>query len=120
ADAIFNEPDVPAALWCTLGNHEDFDTIKSCERGAGPRASDFAVDAYLKVRCIRDGCVARLPGNLSVGALWGIDDVAPAARKGTPDAARIRAKSVTALTVARFNVLLTHDSPRDAILPDSG
>jgi len=32
-----------------------------------------------QLRCIRDGHIAELPGDLRVGALWGIDDRAPRA-----------------------------------------
>jgi len=120
ADAIFDASDAPGPLWFTVGNHEDFEAIQSWERGAGPRANDFAVDAYLKVRCIRNGHVASLPGGLSVGALWGIDTAAPRARRGTPSAGCIHAKNATMLSASRFNVLLTHDSPRDAVMADSG
>ena len=80
ADVIFSDPDTPQALWFTAGNHEDHEALKSWEHGAGASADDFPVDAYLRVRCLRDGHSATLPGGLRVGALWGIDDQAPNAR----------------------------------------
>jgi hypothetical protein len=55
-----------------------------------------------------------------VGALWGIDGSAPRARRTAPQAGRIRPCSATELSCARFDVLLTHESPRDAMLLDSG
>ena len=59
----------------------------------------FPVDAYLQVRCIRDGHVETLPGMLRVGAIWGIDDKAPNARRSDARAlGRIRDRSLTALT----------------------
>src|SRR5262249_421327 len=75
---------------------------------------------YGKLRCIRDGHVAELPGGLRVGALWGIDDKAPNARERIPARARISHRGAAALSSARFDVLLAHESPRDAILAATG
>src|SRR4051812_37952589 len=85
----------PPNLWFTAGNHEDFLALAERERDGGRRAVSFAVDAYGYVRCLRDGRVETLPGPLRVGALWGIDDRAPKARRGTPERGRIREPSVT-------------------------
>ena len=120
ADAVFGEPDLPQALWFTGGNHEDHDALEDLEHGHGSTADDFPVDAYFRVRCVRDGRVATLPGGLRVGALWGIDDRAPNARRQTPPRGRIRTRSATHLACERFDVLLTHDSPRDAMIAGSG
>jgi hypothetical protein len=120
ADAIFAEEQAPKTLWFTAGNHEDYEELARWESGAGGRADSFAVDAYCRVRCIRDGHVETLPGQLRTGALWGIDDRAPLARTKTPTRARIRARSATELAAASFDVLLCHESPRDAIREGSG
>jgi len=117
ADEVFDDPDVPDTMWCTLGNHEDYDAVAQCDIGGG---DEFALDAYGRVRCIRDGHVAELPGGLRVGAIWGIDDKSPNARRRTPQAGRIRPRSTLELSGRAFDVLLTHESPRDAILIDSG
>jgi Calcineurin-like phosphoesterase len=114
ADAVFAEPECPPGMWFTAGNHEDFDLLKEWETGAGRAADSFVVDAYGKVRCIRDGKVAELPGGLRVGALWGIDDQAPCARPRIPPRARISHRSSIALSCTHFDVLLMHESPRDA------
>ena len=82
ADDVFADEPCPGAMWFTAGNHEDYELLKELERGAGRGADSFAVDAYGKLRCIRDGRVAELPGGLRVGALWGIDDRAPRAASG--------------------------------------
>jgi hypothetical protein len=120
ADAVFADALCPAALWFTAGNHEDFDRLKQLERSSGREADSFVVDAYGKLRCVRDGHVAVLPGGLRVGALWGIDDRAPRARERIPPRSKISRRGTTALSGARFDVLLTHESPRDAILAGSG
>jgi hypothetical protein len=120
ADAVFADEACPEAMWFTAGNHEDYDSLQGWERDAGRGADSFVVDAYGKVRCVRDGHVATLPGGLRVGALWGIDDKAPRARKRIPPRARISHRGTAALSGARFDVLLAHESPRDAILADSG
>jgi hypothetical protein len=119
ADDIFAEPDVPEALWFTAGNHEDFDALAALEPG-GRSVDTFHVDAYARIFCIRDGHVAHLPGGLRVGALWGIDDQAPNARRKTPPRGRIRERSALNLASAGFDVLLCHESPRDAMFADSG
>jgi hypothetical protein len=116
ADAVFADA-ACSALWFTAGNHEDYDLLKEWERGAGREADSFVVDAYGKLRCIRDGHVALLPGGLRVGALWGVD---PSTRRSIPPGARIRHRSTMALSGASFDVLLAHDSPRHAVLADSG
>jgi len=117
ADAVFSEPDLPDALWFTAGNHEDSDALESWEHGAGARATSFAVDAYLRVHCIRDGAVATLHGEVRVGALWG---VARQTRKNLPPRGWIRPKSAQALTYSDFDVLLTHDRPMEAAQSGSG
>jgi hypothetical protein len=123
ADAVFAEPDPPEALWFTAGNHEDHEALERLANGGaggGPRSTEFPVDAYRRVRCLRDGRVTTLAGGLRVGALWGIDDQAPNARRRTPARARIRPRSATELSAAKFDVLLMHESPRDAMSPGSG
>jgi hypothetical protein len=120
ADAVFADESYSGAMWFTAGNHEDYELLKEWERGAGREADTFAVDAYGKLRCVRDGHVAELPGGLRVGALWGIDDRAPRARERIPPRGRISRRGTTALSCARFDVLLMHESPRDAILAEHG
>jgi hypothetical protein len=120
ADAVFAEPGVPEAMWFTAGNHEDFDALEMMAHGAGCSADDFPIDCYQRVRCIRDGHVLDLPGGLRVGALWGIDDEAPNARRNLLPRARIAARSVKALGCSCFDVLLMHESPYDAMYPGAG
>jgi hypothetical protein len=121
ADEVFQGGDgPPATLWFTAGNHEDFDALAVQERNGDRRSSSFAVDAYLLVRCIRDGQVETLPGPMRVGAVWGIDDKAPNARRRMPERGRIRDRSLAALAGTAFDVLLTHDGPRNAVLAGSG
>ncbi len=121
ADQILRAEDGSApTLWFTAGNHEDFTILGELERGGSRRNASFAVDAYDRVRCVRDGQVETLPGGLRVGALWGIDDQAPNARRKTPDRGRIKEPSVSALACRAFDALLSHDSPRDAVLSGSG
>jgi hypothetical protein len=121
ADEVFRgEGGPPPPLWFTAGNHEDFDALAGLEAGGGRRPSSFAVDAYGFVRCVRDGRVETLPGPVRLGAVWGIDDKAPNARRRTPERGCIRDRSLTALSGTAFDVLLSHDGPRDAVLAGSG
>lgn len=119
-DTFYGEEEPPAGLWFTAGNHEDFEALKNRDKGTGRKTNSFVVDYYGRVRCIRDGHVEMLPGSLRVGAVWGIDSVAPRARRNGPSEARIREKSALHLICSPFDVLLTHDSPRDAVLMGSG
>ena len=97
ADEVFHgEAGPPPTLWFTAGNHEDFDALAGRERDGGRGSESFAVDAYGFVRCIRDGRVETLPGPMRVGAVWGIDDRAPRARRKTREQGRIRDSSLTA------------------------
>jgi hypothetical protein len=120
ADAIFAEPDLPEALWFTAGNHEDHAALDALVHAAGCTRDDFPVDYYQRVRCLRDGHTSTLPSGLRVGALWGIDDQAPNPRRKTPSRGRISPRSATMLSYDSFDVLLTHDSPRDAMIAGSG
>jgi len=105
-------------LWFTAGNHEDFAEL---EREAQlSRSADFAVDAYARVRGIQDGKVLSLPGRMKVAAVWGIDGVGPNIRRGLPSRAYIDEGAVDQLTIEKFDVLLTHDSPRDTKRAGSG
>ncbi len=120
ADAIFADEHAPETLWFTAGNHEDYDELARWESGAGGRADSFAVDHYCRVRCIRDGHVETLPNGVRIGALWGIDDRAPLARKKAPPRGYIKSRSATELAGSAFDVMLCHESPRDAVRVSSG
>jgi hypothetical protein len=120
ADAVFAAADLPEALWFIPGNHEDYEALQALQHGSGSTATDFPVDYYGRIRCLRDGTVAELPGGLRVGGLWGIDDKAPNHRLTAPRADRIKPHSALKLACAAFDVLLTHDSPRDAMFQGSG
>jgi hypothetical protein len=120
ADTAFAEGTDPGALWFTAGNHDDHEGLRARERRVGRGAESLVAGGCGRLRCIRDGRVALLPGGLRVGALWGIDDRAPRARERVPSGGHIRGRSAEALGGALFDVLLTHESPRDAILDGHG
>lgn len=115
ADRVFAEEDTPPALWFTAGNHEDFDALEALAYGDA-----FDVDAYRRVWCVRDGRVATLPDGLRVGALWGVDNQAPVRRRHLAPRACINTDNAVRLAYSRFDILLTHDSPRDAIIANAG
>jgi hypothetical protein len=120
ADAVFGGEAWPGEMWFTAGNHENYEWLMRRERSASREADSFVVDAYGKLRCVRDGHIAVLPGGLRVGALWGIDDRAPKARERVPPGGRISRRAAAALSSASLDVLLTHESPRDAVLVENG
>jgi hypothetical protein len=121
ADAVLlDEEQPPRCLWFTAGNHEDFEALAALEQSSWPEGASFPVDVYRRLWCIRDGAVATLPGGLRVGALWGIDTEAPRARREIPRGAGLRPRSVSRLAGAAFEVLLTHESPRDAVRTGAG
>lgn len=120
ADKVFSDATEATVLWFTAGNHEDFDELEHWQSGADSQAASFAVDAYSRVRCLRDGRVETIRGSLRVAALWRIDTQAPRARRKIEPAARINPRSAAHLAATTFDVLLTHESPRDAVLAGAG
>jgi hypothetical protein len=119
ADALFAEEDLPQQMWFIAGNHEDYGALDE-RRSAAGSGRDFPVDYYQRIHCICDGAVVGVPGGLRIGGLWGIDDEAPRARSSALKIARIRQRSATQLSAEKFDLLLTHESPRDAMWIDSG
>ncbi len=112
ADAAFDDPHAPPALWFTAGNHEDFGELDRLGGGRGP---DFPVDAYGRVRAIRNGHAVELAGGPTVGAVWGVDGESPNRRTNLPPAAYISERAVDRLLARNgFDVLLCHDAPLDA------
>lgn len=121
ADAVFSEPHAAPGLWFTAGNHEDFAALDHFASGSG-RGPDFAVDAYDRIRAIKDGRVADFPGGPRVGAVWGVDDAGRRARQNLPPRGYIAGKAVDRLLheSGGCDVLLAHDAPRGAIFPEAG
>ena len=56
----------------------------------------------------------------TVGGLWGIDAEAPRARRNVTRWMRLDGRRARGLACRPMDVLLTHESPRDAIFADSG
>jgi Calcineurin-like phosphoesterase len=113
ADQVFDDPDCPEGMWFTAGNHEDFEALAMLS-GASGRASDFAIDAYGRVRCIKNGEILKLAEDLSIGALWGVDGDGRNCRRSLPTGACISQRKADLLLSNPFDVLLTHDAPAGA------
>ncbi|MBA4187946.1 MAG: hypothetical protein C0467_07995 [Planctomycetaceae bacterium] len=137
AQAVFeDDPHSPPGLWFTAGNHEDFKELERLAQASG-KQSDFVVDAYCKVHGIKDGAVKVLPEKstwvveppaellaqaaaaqavpeLRVGAIWGVDGDGPHCRKNLPPRGYIDVRAVDRLAWEEFDVLLSHDAPKDA------
>jgi hypothetical protein len=136
ADNVFDDPHCPPGLWFTAGNHEDFKELERLARASGDQP-DFVVDAYCRVRGIKDGEVMVLPQKstwtitpppelapqaapaedepeLRVGAIWGVDGAGPNARQNLPARGYIDDRAVDRLAWEEFDVLLSHDGPPDA------
>jgi hypothetical protein len=120
ADELFADPDVPPTLWFIAGNHEDHEMLADCFGRPGSSDTDFPVDHYGRVRCLVDGSVHPLPDGLRLGGLWGIDDEAPGARRHTVMGGRLNPRRAHDLAVRPHDVLLTHESSRDAFFLDAG
>jgi hypothetical protein len=114
ADAVFADDHCPAGLWFTAGNHEDFDELERLAQASG-RQPDFVVDAYGRVKGIKDGEVGEFEGGPRVAAVWGVDGDGPNARQNLPDRGYVWESSVARLLGANLDVLLSHDSPADAM-----
>lgn len=111
ADRVFDDPHGTFELWFTTGNHEDFGELERLARAAGRDQSDFAVDAYCRVRGIKDGEVHPLDCGLKVAAVWGVDGGGPNARQNLPPRGYISERAADRLTLRAFDVLLMHDAP---------
>jgi hypothetical protein len=120
ADELFSDPDTPGPLYFIAGNHEDYQSLNDCYGRPGTTDDDFPADHYGRLRCLIDGCVVALDDGLRIGGLWGIDDEAPRARKNIAEGARLNQRRAKMLAVRPHDVLLTHESPRDAFWLDSG
>jgi hypothetical protein len=115
ADRVFqDDPHQPSGLWFTAGNHEDFDELERFARASGSHQTDFAVDAYCRVRGIKDGAVHPFECGLKTAAVWGVDGAGPNARQRLPPRGYIAERAVGRLTTQEFDVLLSHDAPKDA------
>lgn len=118
AGRFFQNFDPLVRMYFIAGNHEDYELL---ERHRRARDSAWPVDDFHRVWCLDDGHVTPLPSGLSVGSLWGIDGAAAKARRMRVPRTRIDPSAVEKLVEGpRFDVLLTHESPRDAIWTDSG
>jgi hypothetical protein len=120
ADALFDQPDVPGPMWFVAGNHEDHELLADCYGLPGSSADDFPADHYGRLRCICNGHAVALPDGLRVGGLWGIDNEAPLARRNVTALMRLEPRRARELSCREMDVLLTHESPRDAMFEDSG
>jgi hypothetical protein len=115
ADRVFDEdPLCTFNLWFTAGNHEDFEELTRFANATGRDQHDFAVDAYCRVRGIKDGEVHPFDCGLKAAAVWGVDGGGPNARQNLPPRGYIAERAMDRLTLEAFDVLLTHDAPRDA------
>jgi hypothetical protein len=123
ADRFFAErPDVPGPMWFVAGNHEDHEMLSDRFGTPGSTDDDFPADHrdYGRVRCIVSGGIATLPTGLRVAGVWGIDDEAPGRRRNVNERMRLDPKCAKRLAVRHFDVLLSHESPRDAMILDAG
>jgi hypothetical protein len=113
ADRVFDEdPLCTFNLWFTAGNHEDFEELERFAQASGRDQRDFAVDAYCRVRGIKDGEVHDC--GLRAAAVWGVDGGGPNARQNLPPRGYIDERAADRLTLESFDVLLMHDAPRGA------
>ncbi len=114
---LFSQLDPALKLYFIAGNHEDHELLEQHRRSRDPA---WPVDDFQRLWCIDDGRVVKLRTGLRVAGLWGIDGDAPQARRIRSPRVQINSKSANRLCGESFDVLLTHESPRDAIWIDSG
>lgn len=115
ADKVFDEdPRCTFNLWFTAGNHEDFEELERFAQAAGRDQHDFAVDAYCRVRGIKDGEVHSFDCGVKAAAVWGVDGGGPNSRQNLPPRGYIAERAVDRLTLEAFDVLLMHDAPESA------
>lgn len=114
---LFSKLDPYLRLYFTAGNHEDFAALEQCRRRHQPA---WPVDDFQRLWCLDDGSITPVSPQLRVGSLWGIDGVAPGARRLRHPRMQIDSQAVEWLLSQRFDVLITHESPLNAVLDQSG
>lgn len=114
---LFSQLSPALRLYFIAGNHEDHQLLSRHRRKPDPA---WPVDDFQRLWCVDDGRVVTLPSGLRVGGLWGIDADAPKARRVRTPLAKINSHSAAQLCAEPCDVLLTHESARDAIWVDSG
>lgn len=117
ACCFFQHFDPLVRLYFTAGNHEDHELLQRHRRSRDPA---WPVDDFHRLWCIDDGRALPMHSGLRVASLWGIDGDAPKARRIRTPRVRIDPTAAERLGQESFDVLLTHESPRDAIWIDSG
>jgi Icc-related predicted phosphoesterase len=120
ADELFTDSALTASMWFVAGNHEDHQALIDLYGMPGSRDNDYPVDHYRRLNCIVDGNIAQLPGGLRVAGVWGIDQEAPRARRHIVPEARLDVRRTRQLSTVTFDVLLSHESPRDAFWEEAG
>lgn len=104
------------------GNHEDHHWLDALEQNA--REAIFPVDVYQRVYCLKSGVPYTFQSNAEQITLLGIGRVG--ARVGEQDDRQPKyiqeyeRERIYALEREGIDLLLTHDSPRDAITPGFG
>jgi hypothetical protein len=117
AAKFFERFDPVVRLYFIAGNHEDHERLHQQRRVHDPA---WPVDDFHRLWCLDDGRILTLPSGLRIAGLWGIDADAPQARRIRTRHAVINKSAATRLLKDDFDVLITHESPRDAIWFDSG
>jgi hypothetical protein len=120
AQEFFARPGVPGPMWFVAGNHEDHERLLDRYGLPGSTDDDFPADDAGRLRCVVSGRVASVRGGLRVGGLWGIDDEAPGCRRNVSRWMRLEPRRAKELAMRPMDVLLTHESPRDSMILDSG
>jgi len=118
AGRFFQKLDPLLRLYFVAGNHEDHELLQRHRRSRDPA---WPVDDFHRLWCVDDGHIVTMSSGLRVAGLWGIDGDASKARRIRSSRIRIDAGAAEKLCDGPpFDVLLTHESPRDAIWFDSG
>lgn len=95
------------------GNHEDFHYLKECST----EEPIFSVEPSKRIFCLKNGHIYTF-NNLRIAGLGGLDS------KNRPDIYNIKAyiqkEDVNKLLKEKFDILITHESPKDACIQDAG
>ncbi|HEX8731817.1 MAG TPA: metallophosphoesterase, partial [Ktedonobacterales bacterium] len=111
-ERILSETDCPMIF--VRGNHEDHAWLDELEREA--RGPTFAIDPYQRIYCLRTGMPYAISDNAGESAtVLGIGRIAAPPGARNPDAARYATPRelarLAALSQAKVDILLTHDTP---------
>ncbi len=117
-DALFGA--LKANILFVPGNHEDFEYLRECANG-WEKDTIYPIDAYRRLWRLKNGRAFELTKGketIRIAGLGGIDN--STRKKRYSSDAYIDGKHADKLMHERFDIFISHDSPKDACVQGAG